>query len=191
MPAFFMSGWNPPPEPPGGSWEGFPNKPPSLRLKSFHNSSRSGGPALAAPLRPGIGSLLLTTGRFDSPSGALPSALPGSAGLSSSRPQRESFKLNIRLTHRGKATERKVKARMGGFMSSFLIYLAPIVHNHTSSPEVPREWDVCTASGITSRAIVARRWRKAGRPVPAWALTKIRGTRTPSISNSSSSLIGW
>ena len=35
---------------PGGSWEGFPNKPPSLRLKSFHNSSRSGGPALACLL---------------------------------------------------------------------------------------------------------------------------------------------
>ena len=107
MPALFMSGWKPPPSgefpppppPPAPLFAGRPrafllppNKPLSLRLKSRHNSSKSGGPWLA-PLGLGRGS-----GGGDGASGSgfcSPSVGLSAGGLSPSRPQRLSFRLNM------------------------------------------------------------------------------------------------
>ncbi len=87
-PVFFMSGWNPPPDPlPGPRPPPLrpPKRPPSLRLRSRHSSSRSGGwPCVSRPrFPPGGGFGRSESGRF------APSA------LSSPRPQRGSFRLNM------------------------------------------------------------------------------------------------
>ena len=108
-PALFMSGgWKPPlpappvPRPPPPPLP--PNRPPSLRLRSRHSSSRSGGWPLPWPLLFSRPRLPAGGGAGGRSSGRAPSS-----GLSSPRPQRGSFRLNMPRIRSGSEAQRRVR----------------------------------------------------------------------------------
>ena len=178
-PAFFMSGWKPP-LPPGG-WPLPPflprNSPASLRLRSPHSSSRSGG--LPWPWPCGRRSRPFAGGIGRSPSGRGPCPEP-SESLSSPRPQRGSFRLNIPRRRLGSSAQRD--ARCEKFMRKVSSILQKdrdpfgILPKQGLAPHKSAGLSGILSAPFAARTLSVSDWRNAGRPSPARALTNSRGT---------------
>jgi hypothetical protein len=113
--------------------------------------------------------------------------LPASARLSSPRPQRESFKLNMPLIHRGIAPQASV--RNWSFIIVSLLFVTGLCPSRTQASMV-------FGGIILNIAAVLRQphgqsCAKTASLHAVRALTKIRGVCTPSISNMSSKCSGW